>query len=69
MTKAAKVKVQHWRGYVVIALLMMMFLALVGRVLSLQVLDTGRGVEFLKKQGDMRMLRTAELPEIGRAHV
>ncbi|WOJ94958.1 penicillin-binding protein 2 [Congregibacter variabilis] len=62
MTKAAKIKVQHWRGHVVIALLVMMFLALVGRVLSLQVLDTGRGVDFLKKQGDMRMLRTAELP-------
>ncbi|MFT4769543.1 MAG: cell division protein FtsI (penicillin-binding protein 3) [Glaciecola sp.] len=62
MTKAAKTKVQHWRGHVVIALLVMMFLALVGRVLSLQVLDMGRGVEFLKKQGDMRMLRTAELP-------
>lgn len=62
MTKAAKIKVQHWRGHVVIALLVVMFLALVGRVLSLQVLDTGRGVEFLKKQGDMRMLRTAELP-------
>jgi cell division protein FtsI (penicillin-binding protein 3) len=62
VTKAAKTKVQHWRGHVVIALLVMMFLALVGRVLSLQVLDMGRGVEFLKKQGDMRMLRTAELP-------
>ncbi|WP_439105696.1 peptidoglycan D,D-transpeptidase FtsI family protein [Congregibacter sp.] len=62
MSKAAKIKVQQWRAYVVIALLVIMFLALVGRVLSLQVLDTGRGVEFLKRQGDMRMLRTAELP-------
>lgn len=62
MTKANLATVQHWRGYVVIALLVLMFLALVARVLSLQVLDTGRGVEFLKRQGDMRMLRTAELP-------
>ncbi|WP_439101842.1 peptidoglycan D,D-transpeptidase FtsI family protein [Congregibacter sp.] len=62
MTKAAKVQVQHWRANVVIALLVLMFIALIGRVLSLQVLDMGRGVEFLKRQGDMRMLRTAELP-------
>jgi cell division protein FtsI (penicillin-binding protein 3) len=30
--------------------------------LSLQVLDTGRGAEFLKHQGALRMVRTAELP-------
>ncbi|EAQ99025.1 peptidoglycan D,D-transpeptidase FtsI family protein [Congregibacter litoralis] len=62
MSKTAKVSVQPWRANVVLALLVLMFLALVGRVLSLQVLDMGRGVEFLKRQGDMRMLRTAELP-------
>lgn len=39
-----------------------MFVALAARLLSLQVLDNGRGAEFLRNQGDMRMVRTAELP-------
>ncbi|MEO1080550.1 MAG: penicillin-binding protein 2 [Pseudomonadota bacterium] len=44
------------------ALLVLLFAALAGRVLMLQVLDTDRGAEFLRKQGAMRMVRTAELP-------
>ncbi|MBP6682320.1 MAG: penicillin-binding protein 2 [Halioglobus sp.] len=39
-----------------------MLAALVGRVLSLQILDTERGYEFLQSQGDMRSVRTAEIP-------
>ena len=35
---------------------------LLGRILSLQVLDTERGRQFLKNQGDRRAVRTAEIP-------
>jgi cell division protein FtsI (penicillin-binding protein 3) len=52
----------RWRARLVVGLLVMMFLALALRVLSLQILDTGRGAEFLKHQGALRMVRTAELP-------
>lgn len=62
MSKRAAARDYRWRAYVVIGVLLMMFLAVVLRVLSLQVLDVGRGNEFLKNQGAMRMLRTAELP-------
>ncbi len=51
-----------WRGWLVMTLLVLLFAALAGRVLMLQVLDTDRGAEFLRKQGAMRMVRTAELP-------
>jgi cell division protein FtsI (penicillin-binding protein 3) len=39
-----------------------MFLLLLVRVLSLQMLDMGRGAEFLKHQGALRTVRSAELP-------
>lgn len=52
----------RWRAGLVMALLVLMFLALALRVLSLQILDTGRGAQFLKHQGALRMVRTAELP-------
>ncbi|MAT94718.1 MAG: cell division protein [Halioglobus sp.] len=51
-----------WRLYTVSAGLAAMLLLLVGRVLSLQVLDVERGREFLQDQGAMRALRTAEIP-------
>ena len=51
-----------WRFYLVAAMLLALLALLVGRVLLLQVLDTDRGHEFLKKQGAMRSLRTAEIP-------
>jgi cell division protein FtsI (penicillin-binding protein 3) len=51
-----------WRSWCVLSLLAVLFAALIGRVLMLQVLDTDRGAEFLRKQGAMRMVRTAELP-------
>lgn len=52
----------RWRLYLVVGMLALMFLAVLLRAMSLQVLDLGKGVEFLKRQGDMRMVRTAELP-------
>lgn len=51
-----------WRFYVVAALLLALLALLVGRVLSLQVLDTDRGRSFLQTQGDLRAVRTAEIP-------
>ncbi len=52
----------RWRAWVVLGLVVLMFLLLIGRVLSLQVLDMGRGAQFLQHQGDLRTVRTAELP-------
>ncbi len=51
-----------WRFYLVIAVLCSLLALLVGRVLSLQVLDTERGRAFLQGQGAMRSMRTAEIP-------
>lgn len=51
-----------WRFYALSLVLLLMLVLLVGRVLSLQVLDTDRGHEFLQGQGDMRTVRTVEIP-------
>jgi len=50
------------RFYLVVAVLCVLLALLVGRVLSLQIIDTERGYEFLQDQGDMRSVRTAEIP-------
>ncbi|TDG15084.1 penicillin-binding protein 2 [Seongchinamella unica] len=55
-------KAALWRLYLVIGLLLSMLSLLVGRVLSLQILDTERGYAFLQNQGEARSLRTAEIP-------
>lgn len=60
--KKGRKLVAAWRFYLVAAMLVSLLGLLVGRVLLLQVLDTDRGHEFLKKQGAMRSLRTAEIP-------
>ena len=51
-----------WRFYTVVATLCALLAVLVGRVLSLQVLDMEHGRQFLQNQGNMRSLRTAEIP-------
>ena len=51
-----------WRFYLVVGVLCSLLALLVGRVLSLQVLDMERGHEFLQDQGAMRSVRTAEIP-------
>ena len=51
-----------WRLYTVAAVLLSLAVMLIGRVLSLQILDTERGYAFLQDQGAMRALRTAEIP-------
>ncbi len=50
------------RFYLVVAVLCILLASLVGRVLSLQIIDTERGYEFLQDQGAMRSVRTAEIP-------
>ena len=60
--KAAAVADFRWRSWLVLGALALLFLMLVARVLALQVLNVDHGAEFLKRQGDMRMVRTAELP-------
>ena len=50
------------RFYLVVAVLGVLLALLVGRVLSLQIIDTERGYEFLQDQGAMRSVRTAEIP-------
>jgi len=50
------------RFYLVVAVLCMLLALLVGRILSLQIIDTERGYEFLQDQGAMRSVRTAEIP-------
>jgi cell division protein FtsI (penicillin-binding protein 3) len=62
MSRRRAAAVGTWRWYVVVGALCVMFLLLLVRVLSLQVLDMGRGPEFLKHQGALRTVRSAELP-------
>ncbi|MEM1155559.1 MAG: penicillin-binding transpeptidase domain-containing protein [Pseudomonadota bacterium] len=50
------------RFYLVVAVLVALLALLVGRILTLQIIDTERGYEFLQDQGAMRSVRTAELP-------
>ena len=45
-----------------VGLLVSLAVLLIGRVLSLQILDTERGYAFLQDQGEMRSLRSAEIP-------
>ncbi|RLA58086.1 MAG: penicillin-binding protein 2 [Gammaproteobacteria bacterium] len=54
--------ISAWRFYLVVGVLCSLLALLVGRVLSLQVLDMERGHEFLQDQGAMRSVRTAEIP-------
>ena len=62
MKRAGKQPLSLWRFYVVVAILCSLLALLVGRVLSLQVLDMERGRQFLQDQGAMRSVRTAEIP-------
>jgi cell division protein FtsI (penicillin-binding protein 3) len=51
-----------WRFYTVLCALSAFAILLTGRIVSLQVLDSEYGPGFLQDQGDMRALRTAEIP-------
>lgn len=52
----------QWRFRLTATLLVGLSVLLVWRVLSLQVLDTDRGYEFLQVQGDARTVRTEHIP-------
>ncbi len=65
MTRASsrkQARASVWRFYLVVGGLCSLLALLVGRVLSLQVLETDRGHDFLQDQGEMRAVRTAEIP-------
>ncbi|MBA6412966.1 penicillin-binding protein 2 [Parahaliea sp. F7430] len=56
------VAVAPWRFYLVATVLVALLVVLLGRVLSLQVLNTDKGYAFLQNQGEIRSVRTAEIP-------
>lgn len=60
--KSVPAAISMWRLYLVAFALLCMAVVLIGRVLSLQILDTERGYSFLQNQGDARSLRSAEIP-------
>jgi cell division protein FtsI (penicillin-binding protein 3) len=62
MTRAKLQPPSAWRFHLVVGVLCILLLLLVWRVLSLQILDLERGHEFLQDQGEMRSMRTAEIP-------
>ena len=62
MSRKAKKPERPWRFYFVVLVLCSMLALLTGRVISLQVLDTDRGYQFLQGQGEMRSVRTVEIP-------
>lgn len=51
-----------WRLYVIALLLLILLALLLGRLIALQVLDVEHGADFLRNQGAMRAVRTAEIP-------
>jgi len=55
-------KVPRWRLALVILALLGLLLLLVWRIVSLQILDTERGYEFLQSQGNARTIRTEPIP-------
>ncbi|GAB5453323.1 MAG: peptidoglycan D,D-transpeptidase FtsI [Halioglobus sp.] len=64
MTSSARkpTPLSRWRYATVLVALSAMALLLVGRVLSLQILDIEHGRSFLQDQGDLRAVRSAEIP-------
>lgn len=62
MTAKKQQAVPGWRFSLAMGLLAALVSVLVWRVLSLQVLDTDRGYEFLQGQGDARTIRTEVIP-------
>ncbi|MDP4916265.1 MAG: penicillin-binding transpeptidase domain-containing protein, partial [Haliea sp.] len=62
MSRARLSAVAPWRFYLVAIALLAMLALLVGRVLSLQVMDVEKGRSFLQDQGQNRAVRNAEIP-------
>ena len=62
MSERAPAPLPSWRLPAVLGLLSVLVCLLVWRLLTLQVLDTERGYEFLQGQGDARTNRTEVIP-------
>lgn len=62
MTARAPESLPRWRLHAVLVLLAILLGLLTWRLLALQVLDTDRGYEFLKGQGDARSVRNEIIP-------
>ena len=62
MSERAPAPLPRWRLPAVLGLLSVLVCLLVWRLLTLQVLDTERGYEFLQGQGDARTNRTEVIP-------
>ena len=60
--KAAPVAAARWRYLTIGALLIAFAVVLIGRLVMLQMTDGGQGATFLREQGAMRTVRTAEIP-------
>jgi len=58
----APVVVAPWRLGVVVLLLLLLATLVLGRLVLIQVVDEERGAAFLKHQGALRTVRTAEMP-------
>lgn len=54
--------VNSWRFLLCLAFLLLLALALVGRLAMLQLLDVEQGQQFLQSQGDARTVRYAQIP-------
>ena len=52
----------RWRFLAVCAALLTLAITLLGRLVLLQVAEGGQGAMFLKEQGALRTVRTAEIP-------
>ena len=62
MRREQKQPLSLLRFYLVVGVLCVLLALLVWQILSLQILDSERGYTFLQNQGDMRSVRTAEIP-------
>jgi cell division protein FtsI (penicillin-binding protein 3) len=62
LKKPQYIPVSPWRWQLMVGFICLLFALLIGRVVSLQVLETDRGYEFLQDQGEARFLRTSVIP-------
>jgi cell division protein FtsI (penicillin-binding protein 3) len=59
---AGEVQVSSWRFLLCLAFLLILAVALIGRLAMLQLLDVEQGQQFLQSQGDARTVRYAQIP-------
>ena len=60
--KAFAAKAYAWRYYTLAGMLVVLCALLLGRAAQLQVVDSERGHDFLKRQGDLRAVRNLSVP-------